>query len=355
MWAAASAGDSELAQCLSLAALEWTAAQPSLLVDWAAAARPTADLEWPSDEARTHAAGLLATAINVATIESLPSAFTLAKYLNTGVAAEAVEPAIRNLADRWSADPGLTGQARRWVQAPAVVDRLASSLDSKLAAGDAAAMQSLIAGSWDWLAPTPWKVEPNLPVSRWFALRELRVADARRRAEVLDAVQRTLPVSAWRLLLPTATGLDPDEVVDWIKSHGDLDSTLATDIERILARVDHFPDWQRTGGAKVLHQIGKLGAGIPVSLRADIEKIRRLRSSGSSPRHRKTKTKPLTRRSVRSGASSPAASTGSMATGSRRPCWSRRTLGLRSPWRKVGGVRGSSSTCSPCSRASFGR
>lgn len=271
VWAAASAGDDELAQSLALAALEWTAAQPSLLNDWAEAARPPSPLTWRNNDARDHAAGLLAESLIASVPSTLPSTFTLAKFLNTGISAEAISTPIDLLVDEWIAAPELTKPARTWIQVEVVTLELSRKLDAKLTAGDRAVTQSLLAGAWDWLAPTPWTAAPDNPVSRWLAVRELRGADAARRKQVIDAVQSTLPNSSWNIMLPTDAGLIPDEVVGWIKAHGALDPALAIEVERVLHDPSRFPAWQRTGGAKVLHAVSKLGAAIPTPLVASVD------------------------------------------------------------------------------------
>ena len=50
----------------------------------------------------------------------------------------------------------------------------------RLTAGDPATVQALRGGSWDDLAPSPWTIDPDNPMSRWLAVRELRTADASR-------------------------------------------------------------------------------------------------------------------------------------------------------------------------------
>ena len=271
MWAVSLMGDTELAQSLALASLEWTAARPGFASAWVSALRPAQEMAWHDENSRGHASVLLATTLNSAGPELLPKAFALAKSLNTGITGEQIAAPIASLVSLWLANPNLVAQSEDWVQSQSIIELVAQNLDASLTSGDRSSIQALAAGSWDFLAPTPWRADPEHPVSRWFAVRELRTApNAHARMNIIDAVQGTLPSRAWRELLAVPAGPSPDEVAGWIKSHGDVDPELALEIKRILGDTSHFPAWRRTGGAKVLHEIGKLGPGIPVGLAGDV-------------------------------------------------------------------------------------
>jgi hypothetical protein len=268
LWASFAAGDDQLAQSLALSALEWAAAQPALASGWADALRLRPELRWHDADSRTHAAGLIASVVNAGSTGNLPALFSLAKALNTDVGENLIAPAIDRLVERWANEPALSGQATGWMQQPAVTAGLATVLDSRLNNADPAAEQSLSSGAWDWLLPLPWKIDPANPVSRWFGQRELRTANAARRAEVLEISQPNVPGSAWRLFLLTPNGLHPDEVAAWIRTHKSLDAGLANEIERVLASADRFPEWQQGGGARVLHELGKLASNPSAQLAA---------------------------------------------------------------------------------------
>jgi hypothetical protein len=268
LWSSLGAGDDDLAQSLTLAGLEWAAAQPELARDWAAAVRPGVEVRWTSDESREHAAGLVASVITAGSDDQLPALFRFAKSLNTAVAEDALSSAIDRLASRWAREPELTRFAQDWVQAAAVTARLVELLDSWLSASDQGSQRLLLAGSWDWLAPSPWVIDPTRPITRWFGARQLATADSVRRAQILDAVQTTVPGSGWQVFLPTSDGLDPDEVIGWIRAHDSLDAALASEIERILASANLPSGWSQGGGAKVLHEIGKLPESPSPALRA---------------------------------------------------------------------------------------
>jgi hypothetical protein len=211
---------------------------------------------------------LLSAALASVRPANLDAAFMLAGSLDTGIAAEQIRTPIDALVDEVIRDPALARRMPGWVQSDAVSRRLAERLDTRLSSGDEVVARAIRAGTWDWLSPKPWRVDPDVPLSRWFALRELEGQDAARRSEVLTAVQRTMPNVAWSMLLPTAAGLQPDEVVGWIRTHGDLDPALGREIEHVIADLGSFPAWQRMGGAKVLHELRRREAGVPASLRA---------------------------------------------------------------------------------------
>lgn len=268
LWAVAAVGDVDLAQGLAVAALEWGAVDPRLLSTWSAAPRGATVLDWRNEELRAHAAGLIATGLASVGDEVLPDAFALAGSLDTAVSAAALATPIRRLADLWAADPALSARSSTWVLLDTVTARLEQVLDARLAAADPGAVASLRHGDWDWLSPVPWAVSTTRPMSRWAAVREMRGAGPERRAQVLASAGPWLPSNAWPLLLPENGELAPTEVAGWIKSHKDLDQGLAVEIDRILGDLKRHPAWRRaSGGASVLHQIGKLTTGVPAALR----------------------------------------------------------------------------------------
>lgn len=275
IWAVAVGGQNDLAQDLALAALGWTTTQPELLAEWARIAHPTTKVQWLSDDVRTRAAGMLATSLNSTDSGSLAATFVLAKVLDTGISPDAMKTPVAVLADQWVTNPGLSTMACDWVHADAVVDQLVLNLDAKLTAGDDLVTKALLAGSWDWLAPVPWQIDQHDLLSRWFAARELQHADQHGRLEVLKIAQTVLPNHAWRLLLPTASGLNPEEVVGWIGAHGILDPNLGLEVEEILRDTSRYPKWQRNGGERVLHAIGNLDTVVPGTLKvaADEQKV----------------------------------------------------------------------------------
>ncbi|WP_143465869.1 hypothetical protein [Leifsonia sp. NCR5] len=275
--AAHNAGDAGLAQSLALCVLEWAAARPEDAREWARQ-EPRVDgrIQWDDAEARAHAGRLLAGVLAVADPDLLPAYFVRAGYLDTSLSAADVSLPIDRLAAQWAARPGLGADARRWALSDTVTERLVNELGRRLDRGDPAAIAALVAGSWDWLAPSPWRPDDPAPLAPWFAVRELRGASTDRRAEVLAQVQGSVPGAGWRAFLPTADGLHPMEVAHWVKVHRALDPQLAVEIERILASVDRHTEWRRTGAANVLHQIDRLGDATPAALRSAAAAQRRI-------------------------------------------------------------------------------
>lgn len=258
IWAAAGRGLSDLAQELTLAALRWTSTQPNLFEGWSRISRPTAKLQWCNGDERRQGAVMLAVALNTAARESLPDAFALARALDTGISLDVVGAAVAMLVDYLVTNPELSSSAHNWEHSDAIIERLVETVDAKLTEGDESVRNALAGGSWDWLAPVPWQMDRHNRLSRWFAGRELEHADGPRRLEVLGIVQSVLPNDAWCLLLPMASGLDPNEVVGWIGAHGDLDPSLGAEVALIIGDISRFPDWQRNGGVRVLDAIGSL-------------------------------------------------------------------------------------------------
>lgn len=268
LWSVADIGDVALTQSLAVAALEWVGVRPRLLAAWTKSFRGSGRVDWENGELRNHAAGLLAAGLSDVEDSLLPEAFSLANSLNTNVSAAALTSPIRRLANLWALDPGLSSRASGWAQVDTLTARLDHVLDARLTAADPEATASLLRGDWDWLSPTPWVVTTASPMSAWIAVREIRGVGPERRAEVLDTVGTSLPSSAWRVLLPDRGQLAPAEVASWISTHNDLDPGLAVELDRILGDLRRFPDWRRaSGGAAVLHRIGRLKDGVSFSLR----------------------------------------------------------------------------------------
>lgn len=270
LWNVTAVSNVELAQSLAVTALEWVAVQPGMLSPWSASSSAPSGtvLTWPSNDLRAHAAHLLATGLNVVEDGVLPAAFTLAHALNTGVSTATVGTAIHRLADIWSVNPTLTPQASEWLHREATAAQLEDVLNARLTAGDPGTIDSWRRGDWDWLFSSSGGVSAARPMSGWIAIRELDGAGPKRREEILATVGSWLPNNAWQKFLPQNGELAAYEVSNWIKSHGDLDPGLGTEIIRILSNVHRFPNWRRAdGGALVLHQIGGLNVSLPAALR----------------------------------------------------------------------------------------
>ena len=249
MWQLHGAGDAELSQGLTLAALEWAARSRTDAAAWARAhdaSRP-ARLAWPDDEARGRASGLVATILDDAASADLPEAFALAEALGTGIPADRVSGAAIRLATRWAGDPRLGVAVESWLHGEVVERELRVQLADAIAHEDDAAIAALRAGSWDRMLRRPWAHDPSDPMSIWLAARALAL-DPRDRARILEVCAQHARDRTWPLFLEHADGLDPDEVALWVRAHGTLDPGLGTRVERHLAAAASSPVWVQRGG-----------------------------------------------------------------------------------------------------------
>ena len=278
LWAVTAAGKSDLAQALALFALGWSKAQPPAATAWAHKhATDGRRLPWPDVEARARGASLLAGILSEASTDDLPALFALALSLDTGVSALNVAEAIDRLAEHWSSNPTLTSAARAWLHADIVGNRLRGRLAGLLKQGDRAATASLRDGAWDWLGTQPWVFQPDDPLSVWLATRALPGADAPTRRAMLAAVLAHAHSSAWELYLATPMGLDPNELVEWIRAQRAIDPTLADRIDQTIDKVTKHPAWQRGGAARVLHALGWEGVtGLTPALHARVTDQKRI-------------------------------------------------------------------------------
>lgn len=261
-----------LATALALTALEWSAANPRLLEAWAQGGASHEALVWDDDDARAHAAALLAQAAEGTDPAHAAAVLALAARLDTGVAVSALERTIASVVDRVLETPGLAASRGQWLHADTIATRVATAVDAALANADESATRALLDGSWDWLADAGPGAAGRL--ARWLAIRGLGAADAQRRAEILARAGADLPGSAWRLVLPTSQGLDPEEVTGWTDAQGDLDPALAAEIERTLAAIDQHPRWGHLGAARVLDRVDRLASNPSPTLRVAAERQR---------------------------------------------------------------------------------
>jgi len=238
-WRLDAAGMPSLAQDVALAALEWAAARPDAAASWArerAVGDASRRLRWASSEARQHAAGLVTSILRAAPAAELSPMFILANSLETGVSPYEMQADVLRLVEAWVARPGLATDARRGLHDPFVVLNLRSALARALSAKEPAALRSLQDGAWDWLAHTPWIFDSLDPMSPWLATRALATAGPRDRSTIISAAQASLPLWAWKLMLPTTAGIDPREAVSWVRTHGAVDPGLARPLEEVVLR-----------------------------------------------------------------------------------------------------------------------
>lgn len=279
LWSLNRAGQKALAGTVALALLEW-ATEPTTAARWMrlhsdGPQHDTRSLDWASNDQRAHAAALVATIIRQADDTDLPALFTLAKGLNTGVRAAALQDGIDRLAERWSRQPGLTSDAYSWLHREFVIERLQRHLADACHRDDRGALHALAAGDWDWLMPPSWHFDPQNPMSVWLGSRVLAKAASEARPRLLAELSPAAPTAAWPLFVNTADDPGFGELIRWVLDHPRLDETLARHVQSVLGNdLQGKPTGRTRDLLSVLSDRGV--TGLTASLSSWVEKHRRI-------------------------------------------------------------------------------
>ena len=230
----------ELIVGCTLAALEAAALSSQASSLWTITMGPESDsstIEWPDQDARHHAAGLLTTILSDASDDILPRAFSLARWLNTGISYEHIDSSISRLAELWASNPGLQHQHTSWLYAErvqvAVCDTLSARFNSTQRSDVVA---QLLAGTWDWAAEIPSVFTPEGPLFPWLLSRKLTKLSPAERRHTLEQYASQCTPASWAAFFGFGATLDISLLDVWLRAHPTVESGLATVIERILTQ-----------------------------------------------------------------------------------------------------------------------
>lgn len=230
----------ELMVGCTLAALEAAALSSEASSLWArtmAAEAISSTIDWPDQDARNHAAGLLTIILGDASDDILPKAFSLAQWLNTGVSYEHIDSSISRLAQLWASNPRLEPQHTSWLHGErvqvAVCDTLSARFNSTQRSDVVA---QLLAGTWDWAAEIPSVFTPESPLFPWLLSRKLTKLSPAERRQTLEQYASQCTPASWAAFFGFGAPLDISLLDVWLRAHPTVESGLATVIERILTQ-----------------------------------------------------------------------------------------------------------------------
>ena len=231
---------SELTADCTLAALEAAALSSEASSLWARAMGAEAissAIEWPDQDARNHAAGLLTTVLNDAPDDMLPRVFALARWLNTGLSYEQIDPSISKLAQVWASNPSLEPQHTSWLHAErvqmAVCDMLSARLNSTQRSDVVAQLQ---AGTWDWAADIPNVFTPANLLFPWLLSRKLTKLGTAERRQTFEQYASQCTPASWAAFFEFGGPIDVPLLDVWLRVHPTVEPGLAAAIERILTQ-----------------------------------------------------------------------------------------------------------------------
>lgn len=240
LWAVQDKGFDNQAPHVALAALERAASNPRQAHAWAdshiksapsAARRP---VNWPDEDARHHAAGLLAAFLDGVADDKLATAFVLARDLGTGLAAQQITGPLQRLARMWVREPELTARSTSWLHGDHVLEIVLNELAAALDEGDGAVIAAVRAGLWDQLADV---AHPPVGLAPWLAGRRIARAELTQQVGLLQRTAVGFPASSWPAFLDPARP-DVEMLTAWLGIHRDvppdLGRLLDTTIENYL-------------------------------------------------------------------------------------------------------------------------
>ena len=233
-------GQNELMTGCTLAALEVSALSTVASSVWAqtfAVEGVPPTIDWPDQDARSHAARLLATIVDDSPDDVLSDMFSLARWLNTGLSHELMHSSIERLGQLWVSNPKLERQHTSWLHTECVRMAVCDTLSSRLYGTQRSeVVAQLRAGVWDWAANVPEVFTPDNPLFPWLLAGKLAKLDTpARRQEFERYVSHCAPTS-WEAFFGFSNLLDIPLLDLWLRVHDKIEPSLAAVIEGIVTQ-----------------------------------------------------------------------------------------------------------------------